>query len=296
MRNLKIYKSAIPIVLGASLVLTGCNKKMDCQVEGEHAHKYVTESGFETYRNSEYEHLGNLTWTDTTKENTDEINALTNFNLIRIDENEKIIEENTKSDLPYIEYEYKYHYTTPVMIGKVWTHIPHTGYRFTTDKTHNNLTGNVRDVTYKYQAYKLVVNVGVIPTVCPSFSTSPVSLSIVTSYFFISTVIVVSSSLITGSYSFKLFFTFSLNFSESKLPLFLYDPKASTCTSSTTCCLSVSSFACAALFIIPFSPLIAAIDIPANIIIIIIVTTNATSVTPFLFFISFNIFSSPLIL
>ena len=66
MRNLKIYKSAIPIVLGASLALTGCNKKMDCQVEGEHAHKYVTESGFETYRNSEYEHLGNLTWTDTT--------------------------------------------------------------------------------------------------------------------------------------------------------------------------------------------------------------------------------------
>lgn len=158
MRNLKIYKSAIPIVLGASLALTGCNKKMDCQVEGEHAHKYVTESGFETYRNSEYEHLGNLTWTDTTTENTDEINALTNFNLIRIDENEKIIEENTKNDLPYMEYEYKYHYTTPVRIGKVWTHISHTGYRFTTDKTHNNLTGNVRDVTYKYQAYKLVVN------------------------------------------------------------------------------------------------------------------------------------------
>ena len=58
MNNLKVRKIFVPIALSGTLVvtgLTGCGKKMDCDIEDEHMHKYVSEEGFETYKEGEYE-------------------------------------------------------------------------------------------------------------------------------------------------------------------------------------------------------------------------------------------------
>ena len=60
------------------------------------------------------------------------------------------------NDTPYIEYEYSYTYYTHMKSGKTNITIPLTGYDYTTDKNDSSLTGNVRDVNYKYRAYKII--------------------------------------------------------------------------------------------------------------------------------------------
>lgn len=162
MNKLNITKKLVAVVLSGTTALTlaGCNKKMDCDVEGIHAHRYVSEAGFEGYLNSEYEteDYGYLSWTDTIGEVNDEVNSMTKFDLLKIEDNLEQIEEDTKNDLPYLEYEYKYSWTTYTRVGKVNVPQTHTSKKFSTNPNVSRATGNVRDVYYKYRGYRVNVN------------------------------------------------------------------------------------------------------------------------------------------
>ena len=68
MKNLKLKKKITSICLLSATItlssLSGCAKKMDCDIETEHAHKYVSEEGYFMYKDSEYETKDDMTWTD----------------------------------------------------------------------------------------------------------------------------------------------------------------------------------------------------------------------------------------
>lgn len=161
MNKLKIEKkmfqiASLSLILATSL--SGCCKKMECDVEYSHVHKYVNDDGFMTYRDSEYETEGNLFWTNNVEDITDDFKDLDRFNLLKIEDNIIALENSTKNDLDYMEYEYKHRYTTYSRVGKITVPISHTSKKFTTDSNHSNLTGRVRGVSYKYRAYRIVTN------------------------------------------------------------------------------------------------------------------------------------------
>ncbi len=162
MKNFKLTKKIASIYLLSATItlssLSGCAKKMDCDIETEHAHKYVSEEGYFMYKDSEYETKDDMTWTDETIALNSEIETLDKFDLLKIDDNLEALEEDMSKDIPYIEYQYRYTYYTRMKVGKTHITVPHTGRRYTTDKDHSRLTGKVRDVNYKYRAYKIVTN------------------------------------------------------------------------------------------------------------------------------------------
>jgi uncharacterized protein YxjI len=152
-KNLKVYAAGI-LLLATLTATTGCTKTMDCDIEIEHAHKYETAYGIETYRISEKEHLGDLYWSENNTPITDEINIMTKYNLVRIDENINAIDSLVTEQDTYQEYEYRY--TTYIRIGKVT--VPQTRQRWTIDEDHSRLTGNIRDVSYEYCSYRTFID------------------------------------------------------------------------------------------------------------------------------------------
>lgn len=163
MKNLNIKKSFIPLALAGTLTatsLTGCNvskvgKIVECNIEDNHIHKYVSEEGFETYKEGEYDENNGMFRTEETTVPNENLKTLSNFDLIKIADNLKALETATKNDLPYTEYEYTYTYYVPIRSGKVTISSPRTGTNFTTDSQHSNLTGKIRDVEYRYKVYKI---------------------------------------------------------------------------------------------------------------------------------------------
>jgi hypothetical protein len=179
-------------VLITSLILfSGCSKQMNCTIDYEHAHKYVSEEGFSTYKTGEYEYSEGYQWSNDAKEITDNeknnIKYLDKEDLLSIKENEEILINKINNNTDYTEYEYSYqsqeidYYLsprggiqfTPVSIissydskGNLHTetvaNIPIyktvTKYDWTPDINHENLTGNARDVTFGYYAYKIITD------------------------------------------------------------------------------------------------------------------------------------------
>lgn len=109
-KKLKIRKQILPFALAATL--SGCNKKMDCDIDYHHMHKYISEEGFETYKDSEYETDCDMNWTKEIIKPNKEQKEMAKFDLLKIEDNKKALEKDTKNDLPYVVYEYKHRYST----------------------------------------------------------------------------------------------------------------------------------------------------------------------------------------
>ena len=162
MKNFKLTKRIASIYLLSTTItlssLSGCVKKMDCDIQYDHAHKYVSDEGFYMYKDSEYETKDGMSWTNNITYLNNEIETLDKFDLLKIDDNIEALEEDISKDTPYIEYQYRYTYYKRTQIGKTHVTTTRTSYRYTTDKNHSGLTGKVRDVNYKYRAYKIVTS------------------------------------------------------------------------------------------------------------------------------------------
>jgi hypothetical protein len=147
-KNLKVYAAGLLLI--ATLATTaGCAKTMDCGIELDHAHKYEDAYGMVTYRNSEKEYIKDFYWSNDIVPLTDEINIMTKYNLVRIDENISAIDNLLTEQNTYQQYQYKYTYYTRV--GKVT--VSNIGRRWTTNENHGRLTGKIRDVSYSYCSY-----------------------------------------------------------------------------------------------------------------------------------------------
>lgn len=157
-KNLRVHKRILSFAIAETITLTGlsgCTKKMDCDIEYDHMHKYVSEDGFETYKDSEYEYDSKMHWThETVKANTEQ-KQMDQFDLLKIEDNKIALEKATKNDLPYIEYEYRYTKRRFIRVRRHTRVIHYHRKDFTKDSNHQDLTGYVRDVTYQYIGYKI---------------------------------------------------------------------------------------------------------------------------------------------
>lgn len=172
MKNLKIYQKCIAFLSAVAIAstLTGCAKKMKCNIIYGHAHKYISSTRVTTYRDSEREKIGDLTWTDETTILNQDITDMTKFNLVSIAGNQNYLSEQMEKNIPHTVYQYSYIYFMPrttyktsVVNGKIvstpqTTIVPMIHYAWTTDENHSGLTGYMKDVTYKYYGYKTYVD------------------------------------------------------------------------------------------------------------------------------------------
>lgn len=177
MRNLKlnlekmIKVRGLPLVLAATVMatgLTGCGKKAECNVSGNHAHLYTNEDNFIRYIDKEYLSYESYERQDDYITLNKEEKELRSFedkkDLLRIDENIEAIESYEAQNHDYIEYRYAYTYLMPIPhyihTGKTstmyFTYIPTTHYSWTSNADHGRLTGEQRRCHHVYQAYNVV--------------------------------------------------------------------------------------------------------------------------------------------
>lgn len=164
----KLKASALAILTAVSM--SGCAKKVDCDVKVPHQHRYVNSEGFERYISSEYEEKSGYKRTDDyisyTLDNKKIVGFIEKNGLMRLNDNIELINLLAKNQNDYMEYRYSYTYMQPIphytKIGKVttvtYTYVPVTRYSWTSDPNHGRLTGETRICHYKYYGYKIVVN------------------------------------------------------------------------------------------------------------------------------------------
>lgn len=174
MNKIKINKKKLNSLRGVALVLVlatpfsliGCGKKVECSVNGNHAHMYKNEAGYVRY--IENEHLSYEGYARDQQyisiEGEEELYKFLNKkNLMRIDDNLEIIKETQEKQDDYMEYRYKYTYMQPIphhmKVGKVtttyFTYMPVIRYSWTSDSNRSSLTGETRMCHYLYGAYKI---------------------------------------------------------------------------------------------------------------------------------------------
>ncbi len=176
--NIKLNLKKLVSLRGVALVLvasgivtslTGCGKKAECNISGNHAHLYQNEQGYIRYIDKEYlSYEGYQRQEDyvSIEGEEDYYKFLNKKDLLRIDDNLDLILAEQERNQDYMEYRYSYIYLQPIphtrKIGKVtstyFTYIPVTRHSWTKDANHSRLTGETRVCHYVYVAYKVEVN------------------------------------------------------------------------------------------------------------------------------------------
>lgn len=167
----KIIKKIIiaGLIISNLFTFSGCAKNVPCDVNGEHAHYYVSDEYLGRYIVSEKSSVSGLNRSDNyisvNKEEAELLEFINKNGLFRIDENQQVISNTIDRQQDFVEYRYRYFYmmSIPVVqkIGKTtyttYNYIPMTAYSWTTD-TSKNLTGEERVCHYVYYGYKIIRN------------------------------------------------------------------------------------------------------------------------------------------
>lgn len=171
MKNLKInFKNMIGLKVVAGVValstmvgtLSGCSKKVDCSVEGKHAHLYTNDDGIVRYIDKEYEQYEGFARQDDYVAINDGEEDLYKFydrkDLISFADNYEQLLKIQEQNKDYIEYRYRYKTRTTVKVGKTRVPVTHTHYNWTKDPNHSELTGETRICHYMYQACNVYID------------------------------------------------------------------------------------------------------------------------------------------
>ncbi len=153
----RIKKSGVAFLVCSSVLLTGCGKEAECQIGGYHIHKYTDETGYTKYVESEKLTLGEFNRNDEyiliSKDEEEYYKKVNKAKLLLASNNYEMIDKLLEENSDYLEYEYRYTYITYTKAGKAMIPISHVSYKWTTDKSDGQLTGNVRIIHPMYQAY-----------------------------------------------------------------------------------------------------------------------------------------------
>ena len=160
--------TALGLAIIGLFLFSGCAKDVPCDIEGLHAHRYVSSENLSRYIVSEKDSVAWLARKDDYIEVTEQQSKLLDFanheGLFNIEENEAAIDAIVKKNKYYVEYEYSYpsetfKYTYMIIDGEyhsVGRWEPTTEYDYTTYSKHSNLTGKRRLNYPVYTAYKIV--------------------------------------------------------------------------------------------------------------------------------------------
>ena len=162
-------KDLIPFVLAASLALTGCSEKVDCDISNRHFHRYhkdiAGDIGIDTYLDGEYSSLDGY-------ERTEDYIELTkqDENVYRLLEKLMVGEDNfdylyylMASKKDYFKFHYEFDtvesYTVEDDEGNKitkWRTVHHEGWH--TNPYDSDNTGLVRLYHHRYYGYRIVLN------------------------------------------------------------------------------------------------------------------------------------------
>lgn len=158
--NKKIKKYIISSLIFTNLLTSsGCTKNIDCNIEENHAHYYVSEeSGLSRPIDSEKERTKKLNRTEDyviiDENDEDLLKFINKNNLFYISNNIDAINNIVSSNHDYIEYRYKY-----LRMQKVGnSNVPITSYSWTNNPNRGGCTGETRLCHYVYHGYKIVKN------------------------------------------------------------------------------------------------------------------------------------------
>lgn len=162
-RNLKNKLVLYGLSVIASINMSGCAKKVDCNINENHVHLYTSEDNYSTYCDGEKEYIridGIPFYRDNKYKLVSTIEEsfyhfLQKNNLVSIDEHyDLILKDNPKIE-DYTEYQYKYKTMYMMSTGKTTIPMTQTHYSWTTDSTDTRLTGKTRVITNGYVGYRV---------------------------------------------------------------------------------------------------------------------------------------------
>lgn len=163
MKKLNINFQKMMKLKGTSLVLvgtllasslTGCSSNDKCDISFKHAHMYVNEDGYVRYIESEKNEvkgcLRSYKYEEIDEEESKLYKFLNSKGLFRIDENLDLVLAQQEANKDFNIYEYSYLFFIKAF--------PYTGYSWTNDPNRTDLTGEIKECHYVYQAYNIVVD------------------------------------------------------------------------------------------------------------------------------------------
>lgn len=168
-KKIKLFSSAIL----CGVLITGCSKTMDCDIDGEHTHVYVNKEQIKKFFDGEYETNRDYHWTEETVPTTDEVKAIIDNDLCLVKDNIEYITQQIETHSPkreeyvydyiygiYYGYGYCYHYNPTTSeyeygwgLGTVTGY--HWEYRWRNIELEQYTENLVRDITYEIKLYKL---------------------------------------------------------------------------------------------------------------------------------------------
>lgn len=161
MIGLKVAAGAVALstMIGA---LSGCAKKVDCSIEGDHAHLYVNDDGIVRYIDEEYEEYEGFLRQEEYIPIKEEEKELYKFydkkDLVNFADNYEQLLKIQEQNKDYMEYQYVYYTHTYVKAGKVRVPIRHKHTGWTTNPNHSEMTGVTRVCHYMYQACNVYID------------------------------------------------------------------------------------------------------------------------------------------
>ena len=164
-KNIQRKKAILgSLILTSTILMSGCVKDAECDINYSHAHYYEDENDFKRLVDSEKEYLGSFERKD------DYVRALLLFErqnrLININLNEDTIKSIISQNEDFTEYKFSYlsddaipSYTVNGQNVSInYSCEPEVCYSWTTDENHEGLTGEKRVVHYMYYGYKVTID------------------------------------------------------------------------------------------------------------------------------------------
>lgn len=170
----------VSLSLALITALSGCEKKADCDVDGNHVHLYISEVGFKRYLNKEYLSYENYERQDDyilVEKDELALKAIEDkYDVFLIKDNLEFIKNLQIPNEDFWEYRYEYvvYKPTPREIyagmGKITYYIDEAvrQHSWTTNPNHRRLTGQTRVCHCMYQAYKIEYDEDGNPVLIPS--------------------------------------------------------------------------------------------------------------------------------
>lgn len=167
-KKYKLLKSSFIGMILASNIMA-CSKNVDCHIEGEHIHLYVTNDNLKKYIEGEKERDWFFHWTENYVRPDDEINLVVENSLCLVEGNEayiknKMYEYRPKREAyvydyiygPYYGYGYHYDYDSgEYEYGYGLINGYHYDYEWQEIDIEKYTDDKVRDTTYEFKFYKI---------------------------------------------------------------------------------------------------------------------------------------------
>lgn len=143
-------------------VFSGCGKKVECNINEEHAHIYVNEEGYVRDIESEREQIGDFRRTEDyspiTETDSKKLSYAFERDLLPIESNIEKLTELESKVYDYTEYEYEETYFSPIYINDIMYVNYITESKYSKDPGVGNKTGNERTVSHKFIGYNVIID------------------------------------------------------------------------------------------------------------------------------------------